>query len=182
MLESLVVYQNRWMSVREDRVLRTDGSEGIYGVVNKPDFALVVPRSDDGGFWLVEQFRYPVQRRAWEFPQGSWDAASGTQEDLARAELAEETGLVARNVEHLGHLYGAYGFCSQGFDVYLATELVQGIPAREPTEADMEQQLVNEARFLEWVRSGHIVDAATIAAYALLQLHEHRPSVLDESS
>ena len=170
-LASRVVYRNRWMSVREDRVRRPDGADGVYGVVDKPDFALVIPYDDSGGFWLVEQFRCPIQRRAWEFPQGSWDAPGGRPEDLARAELAEETGLVAATVEHLGHLYGAYGFCSQGFDVYLATGLVEGSPAREMTESDMEHRLVDEDQFVRWIRSGQIVDAATLAAYALLGLH-----------
>jgi hypothetical protein len=34
-----LVYENRWMRVREDAVRRRDGSEGIYDVVEKPDFA-----------------------------------------------------------------------------------------------------------------------------------------------
>ena len=108
------VYRNAWMSVREDEVVRADGTRGTYGVVDKPDFALVVPVAD-GGFWLVEQFRYPVGRRGWEFPQGSWGSgASGTSAELARAELAEETGLRAGRLRHLGHLLEAPGFCSQG--------------------------------------------------------------------
>ena len=90
-----VVYQNPWMVVREDEIRRPDGSPGIFGVVEKPDFALVMPRWRDG-FWLVELFRYPVGRRAWEFPQGSSGrGASGDQAALARQELAEETGLRA---------------------------------------------------------------------------------------
>lgn len=69
---SRTVYENRWMRVREDEVKRADGSPGIFGVVEKPDFALIIPK-DEGGLWLVEQFRYPVGRRLWEFPQGSWE-------------------------------------------------------------------------------------------------------------
>jgi len=130
----------------------------------------VIPYQN-GGFWLVEQFRYPVQRPAWEFPQGLWSAGSGAPEDLARAELADETGLLAGQLEILGHLYSAYGFCSQGFDVYLATGLAQGLPAREPTESDMRHSFVAEDQFLQWVRSGQIVDAASLAAYSLLGLH-----------
>ena len=55
----------------------------------------MLPAERDG-FWLVEQYRHPVGRRAWEFPQGGWPAgAGGTPEELGRAELAEETGLRA---------------------------------------------------------------------------------------
>ncbi len=38
-LGSRQVYANAWMSVREDDVQRSDGSPGIYGVVDKPDYA-----------------------------------------------------------------------------------------------------------------------------------------------
>ena len=70
-----VVYTNRWMTVREDKTLRHDGAEGTYGLVDKPDFALVVPYADDG-FYLVEQYRYPVKGRYWEFPQDAPSVAA----------------------------------------------------------------------------------------------------------
>src|SRR4051812_49686090 len=86
------VYRNPWIRVREDVVERADGSTGVYGVVAKPDFAVVLPRDGDG-FWLVEQVRHPVGRRSWEVPQGPWGAdARGTAHEPARAELAQETG------------------------------------------------------------------------------------------
>jgi 8-oxo-dGTP pyrophosphatase MutT (NUDIX family) len=95
-----VVYTNRWMTVREDKTLRHDGAEGIYGLVEKPDFALVIPYAD-GGFHLVEQYRYAVKGRYWEFPQGSWeDKPDADPLALARGELAEETGLTAGAMTH----------------------------------------------------------------------------------
>ena len=42
-LSSRIVYRNRWMSVREDQIRRDDLSEGIYGVVDKPEAAIVIP-------------------------------------------------------------------------------------------------------------------------------------------
>ncbi len=70
---SRVAYENQWMRVREDEFLLPDGSPGLYGVVEKADFALVIPLEDDT-VHLVEQYRYPVGERQWEFPQGSWPA------------------------------------------------------------------------------------------------------------
>lgn len=167
---SRVVYENPWMTVREDAVRRADGSAGIYGVVEKPDFALVLPRWERG-FWMVEQFRYPVGRRAWEFPQGSWGRGGvGDQEDLARRELAEETGLRAERLEHLGHLYEAYGFSTQGFDVYLATGLAEGRPDREVTEQDMVHRAFTDAEVAGLIRSGGLVDAPSLAALTLYRL------------
>jgi 8-oxo-dGTP pyrophosphatase MutT (NUDIX family) len=169
-LASRVVYRNAWMSVREDQTVLPDGTPGIYGVVDKPDFALVIPR-DAAGFWMVEQYRYPVRRRAWEFPQGSWGpGADGSPAELAAAELREETGLAAAAMTHLGRLCTAYGFCSQGFDVWLAQDLTPGPPRREHTEQDMTHRHVSQAEFRALVASGGIADAATLAACSLLEL------------
>jgi 8-oxo-dGTP pyrophosphatase MutT (NUDIX family) len=170
-LGSRVVYTNPWMTVREDHVRRPDGSTGIYGVVDKPDFALILPRWA-GGFWLVEQYRYPVGRRAWEFPQGSWGrGTSGSSTDLARQELAEETGLRAESMTHLGHLFEAYGFSTQGFDVYLAACLTEGEHDREQTEQDMVHRAFTDAQITDMVFAGDIVDAPSLAALTLYRLH-----------
>jgi 8-oxo-dGTP pyrophosphatase MutT (NUDIX family) len=162
------VYRNPWLRVREDVIERADGSTGVYGVVEKPHFAVVLA-AERGGFWLVEQFRHPVGRRSWEFPQGTWPAgASGTPEELARAELAEETGLRARVVRHLGHLDLAPGLSTQEFDVWLATDLTPGPTAREVTEADMETAFVREPELLAMVRDARFTDGPSLAAFSLL--------------
>jgi 8-oxo-dGTP pyrophosphatase MutT (NUDIX family) len=169
-----VVYTNPWMTVREDTVRRLDGSTGVYGVVEKDDFALVVPRGP-GGFWLVEQYRYPIGRRAWEFPQGGWSpGTTGDAADLARAELSEETGVTARSWRHLGHLAQAYGVSTQGFDVWLAEDLTEGEPHREATEADMVHRFVADAELEAMIRCGAVVDGASLAALTLLPRRARR--------
>jgi 8-oxo-dGTP pyrophosphatase MutT (NUDIX family) len=165
------VYRNPWITVREDAVVRDDGSTGVYGVVEKPHFGLVIAAERDG-FWLVEQFRHPLGRRAWEFPQGTWGAGDdGTPEELARAELAEETGLRATGLRHLGHLDLAPGLSTQEFDVWLATGLTTGPTAREATEADMRHEFVPEAELRAMIRDGRFTDGPSLAAYSLLLLH-----------
>jgi ADP-ribose pyrophosphatase len=105
-----IVDENRWMRLREDTIRRRDGSSGIYSVVEKPDFVVVVPVEADGRLHLVEQFRYPVQGRYWEFPQGSWEQTPGADPlDIARGELREETGLEADELTYAGHLLEACG-------------------------------------------------------------------------
>lgn len=171
-VSSRTVYRSRWMTVREDRIVRADGSPGTYNVIDKPDFALVLPAERDG-FWLVEQYRYPVRGRYWEFPQGTFDPGhTGTPADLARAELAEETGLRAGLLTHLGHLHCAYGMSSQAFDVFLATDLVAGAHRRSVEEQDMRHRWVSRVDFERMVRAGDITDDSSLAAYTLLLLHE----------
>lgn len=64
------VYANQWMAVREDVIRRSDGSTGIYSVVESPDIALIIPAEGDR-LHLVERYRYPVAGWRWEFPAGS---------------------------------------------------------------------------------------------------------------
>jgi 8-oxo-dGDP phosphatase len=175
-VSSRVVYQNPWMTVREDQIERPDGSRGIFGVIDKPDFALVIP-AQDGGFHLVEEYRYPIGRRTWNFPQGTLpDRGHAEPETLARRELAEETGLSAGKLVHLGFLHCSHGMSGQGCNVFLATDLRQGQARREHEEQDMREAWVSRDSFERMVADGLITDDATLAAYALLMLHERRGS------
>ena len=169
-IASREVYRNRWMSVREDDIRHPDGSPGIYGVVDKPTAALVIPLESDG-FHLVEQYRYALSRRSWEFPQGTWaDDRETTTEELARAELAQETGLRAERLEHLGSFAIAPGFTSQRCDIFLATGLTAGEPDRDPEEQGMRQQWFPREEVERMLRTGEIVDGVSTAAYARLLL------------
>jgi 8-oxo-dGTP pyrophosphatase MutT (NUDIX family) len=169
-VSSRLVYENRWLRLREDAIEWADGSPGTYSVVEKRDFALVIPREDDQ-LWLVEQERYAVGGRYWEFPQGGWAGpARGDAEALARLELVEETGLEAGSLRHLGHLFAAYGFCDQGFDVWLAESLTQGEPRREHSEQDMRMRRLPVNEWERMLRTGEVRDAHSIAAWALLML------------
>jgi 8-oxo-dGDP phosphatase len=173
-LSSRQVYANPWMVVREDRVRRSDGSDGIFGVIDKPDFALVVPAEGDR-LHLVEQFRYPLGMRRWEFPQGTApDRADADPIELARRELREETGLRAGRLTPLGLLDVAPGMSSQRGRVFLATELTEGEPEREHTEQDMRTAWFTRRRVMEMVERGEITDAQSIAAFGLLLLRERR--------
>lgn len=167
-ITSKTVYQNRWMTVREDTTELPDGTPGLYGVIDKPDFAAILPLHADGTIQLVEQYRYPVARRMWELPQGRAEAKDAEQQ--ARIELAEETGLSASSLRHLGHFHANPAMCSQGYDLYLATGLTLGQTARETTEQDMHTARFTLAEVLEMIEQARITCAVTIAAIGLAQL------------
>jgi 8-oxo-dGDP phosphatase len=175
-VSSRVVYDNPWMTLREDVIRRPDGSEGIYSYVEKPDFALIIP-IEQGGFHLVEQFRYPVGHRSWEFPQGTLpNRESGDLLELARRELAEETGLRARRLYHLGNLHPAKGMSSQGFAIFVADDLDAGEHAREHEEQDMRQRWVSQTEFEQMICDGLVTDDSTLAAYLLFLLQPNSSS------
>jgi len=158
------------MTLREDEIEHEDGSRGIYSVVDKPDFALVVPLENDG-FHLVEEYRYPIGRRRWQFPQGGFPSGvTGTPEQLAAAELREETGFTAGRWARLGYLNAAHGMTNQNYHVFLATDLTAGEPRREATEQDMRQEWFPRAEVERMIRDGVLTDDSSLAAYLLLTM------------
>ncbi len=168
-LSSREIYRNRWMRLREDEILRSNGQKGIYSVAEKDDAAIILPIDGDR-IWLVEQFRYTIQQRALELPQGSWESTAADPEELARGELREETGLHADRMTKLGTLWIAYGFTRQKQHVFLATGLSQKETDRDAEEHDLLVRSETVAEFERMMREGTIADGCTVAAWALYLL------------
>jgi 8-oxo-dGTP pyrophosphatase MutT (NUDIX family) len=172
-LSSREVYRNRWMRVREDEILRSNGQKGIYGVVEKDDAAIIVP-IDGGRVWLVEQFRYTIQERGLELPQGGWEMEVENPEELARGELKEETGLHAAEMTYLGTLWIAYGFTRQKQHVFLASGLTLQETDRDAEEHDLGVRDVFVEEFERMMLDGKIRDASTLAAWGLYLMWKAR--------
>jgi 8-oxo-dGTP pyrophosphatase MutT (NUDIX family) len=174
-LSSREIYRNAWFSLREDAVERSNGAHGIYGVVDKPDGAVILPIDGDH-IWLVEQFRYTVNERTLELPQGAWKSDNVDPETLARGELREETGLTAGRMTELPWMWMAYGFVRQRQHIFVAEELTQGPHQRDPEEEDMEVLRLPIATFEQKLRDGEIRDVCTFAAWASYQLWRQTPA------
>ena len=177
-LSSREVYRNHWMRVREDEILRSNGQRGIYGVVDKHDGAIILPidvsPAGDDRIWLVEQFRYTIQERVLELPQGSWERDVENLEELARGELKEETGLVADRMVRLGFNWLAYGFVRQRHHVFLATGLTMTESKPDAEEHDIAVRCVPVAEFEQMMLDGAIGDGCTQAAWCLYLMWKAR--------
>jgi 8-oxo-dGTP pyrophosphatase MutT (NUDIX family) len=172
-LSSREVYRNPWMRLREDEILRSNGEKGIYGVVEKDEAAIILP-IDNGRVWLVEQYRYTIQERALELPQGGWEMEIENPEELARGELREELGLVAAEMTYLGALWIAYGFTRQKQHVFLATGLTHTGKDPDAEEHDLVARSVTVAEFEMLMLNGTIRDGCTLAAWGLYLLWKAR--------
>jgi ADP-ribose pyrophosphatase len=174
-LSSREIYRNHWLRLREDQIERSNGAQGIYSVVDKDDCAVIIPL-EGGTVYLIEQFRYTIQQRAVEFPQGGWEAPDVDAEELARGELREETGLVAASMTYLGTMWIAYGFARQKQHVYLATGLTDADTDPDPEEHDLILKTATVAQFEQMLLDGTIQDVCTIAAWGLYKLWKEKQS------
>ena len=166
-ITSRVAYENPWLRVREDTVRHADGSPGLFGVVERRPFVVLVPWQD-GCITMVQQYRYPVRRRLWELPMGTCEPGVPPLQTAA-TELREETGLLAASLEPIATVFQGAGYSDQCGHVFLATGLRQGPAAREASEQGMVQRAMELAEIEAMIRAGTLQDAISLAAFALLR-------------
>lgn len=155
------VYSNPWISVREDTVIRPDGKEGIYGVVDTRVATGVVALTDDGQIYLVGQYRYPIDLYSWEIIEGGADRG---EEPLiaAKRELREEAGLIADEWTQLGpHFHLSNCFSSEEAVVYMARGLREVEKEPEGTEV-LEVRKIPFADCVKMVHAGEVTDSITL--------------------
>lgn len=174
---SRTAYENPWIRVVEDQVVRPDGEPGLYGVVEvKRPAVFVVAMTDADEVALVTLDRHTTGR-GHEIPAGGADVLGDAEHDdslldAARRELLEETGLTASGWRGIGHMLALNGVCRAPEHVFLATGLTQAEPSGQREEG------ISGVRFVAWqdalamVADGTITDGESVAAlfYAALAL------------
>ncbi len=154
-------YENPWITVWEDQVIRPDGHPGIYGVVHFVHRAVgVVPLDVSGRVLLVGQWRYVLDAWSWEIPEGG---ARPDEDPLeaARRELAEETGYTGGRWREAVRAHLSNSVSDEEAMVWVADRLESGVAAPEGTE-QLELRWVDFDDALAMCRDGRITDAMSI--------------------
>ncbi len=160
---SRVVYDNAWITVREDEVVRPDGAEGIYGVITTSIATGVVALTEDDHVVLVGQWRYPLEQYSWEIVEGGTEDGEDPMTAAAR-ELREEAGLVADHWEPLGgpvHLSNC--FSAEEARLYLAHGLHE-VGSDPDGNEELTRRFVAVDEALAMVDDGTITDAMSVVA------------------
>jgi 8-oxo-dGTP pyrophosphatase MutT (NUDIX family) len=162
-VSSREVYDNPWINVRHEEVIKPNGESGIYGVAHFKYFAAaVVPLDYDGNIWLVGQFRYTLEEYSWEIPMGGGDLR-GNSLDTAKRELKEETGLIASKWTYLGKLHTSNSVTDEIGYMFLAEDLT--IEEAEPDDTEILQlKKVSLTEAVRMVMDSEITDSLSIAA------------------
>jgi 8-oxo-dGTP pyrophosphatase MutT (NUDIX family) len=155
-----LAYENAWIQVFHDDVLRPDGGPGVYGVVHPRTHAVGVVAIDDRDrVLLVGQYRYTLDRYSWEIPEGGVPLEMDPLEG-ARRELAEETGYRAETWRELMRFSLANSTSDETGAIYLATGLTEGEPDPDDTE-ELSVRWMPFDEAIEAVRSGELHDGVT---------------------
>lgn len=167
-----VIYDNPWISLREDQVVRPDGEQGIYGVVHFKNVAIGILAIEDDFVYLVGQYRYPLKQYSWEIPEGGCPENENLL-GAAQRELAEETGLRAEQWEMLGEAHLSNSVSDERAVWFLATNLTQGSSQPEGTE-QLNVRRVSLQEALRMALTGEITDALSLLALMSYQVESRR--------
>jgi len=154
-LSSSVVYTDNWTRLRRDEIERADGSTGTYAVVERDNLR---PRDPGRERRLLPRRGVPPSAGpprlvipAGQLPEGR---PGGTAEELARTELAQETGAARRPADPPWDARRGHGMSDQYGEHWLATGLTQGEPDLEPEELGLRHAWVRRADFEAMARDG----------------------------
>jgi ADP-ribose diphosphatase len=156
------VYQNRWISVREDQVEMPDGRTTIYGVVTCAGCVGVLPFVDPETVVLVGQYRYVAGGFYWEMPTGAMTAGE-SEEAAVQRELAEEAGYEADRLVKLCAYHTSKSVVDETANIYLAEGLRPVARPADPTEF-IEVRTFPFDEVVRMVEHDEIKDSMTIIA------------------
>lgn len=164
------VYRNPWLSVREDGVIYPNGSEGIYGVVEKVPGVAVIALDRDKKIYFIRQYRYTLDDVFWELPAGAVHQDESEIQSVQR-ELFEEIGISAGRFERLGNYFTALGHETAEIIAYLADQLETDEHSTENQQHDesiLEIVRLSASKVKEMMVNGEIKCGITLAALSLL--------------
>ena len=156
-------FANDWFRIDEHDVIRPDGARGYYGVIRVRRLAVgVLPIDAEGCVHLVGQWRFPLGRYSWEMPEGGAEPGEDAR-GCAERELAEETGLRAREWVQILEMDLSNSLTDEQAVIFIATDLSPGEVDPDPTEV-LKSRKAPFSEVLERVADGRIRDSLTVAA------------------
>lgn len=160
--ESKDIYDNPWISVREDQVINPSGNPGIYGVVHFKNKAIgIIPIDENGYTYLVGQYRYSLDEYSWEIPMGGGPIEIDILES-AKRELKEETGFTARKWTNIARIHTSNSVTDEEGFVFLAEDLIAGETEFEDTE-DLQIKKISIRAAVQMVMDNEITDSLSVA-------------------
>jgi ADP-ribose pyrophosphatase len=157
---------NPWWTYRLQRFSLPSGKEGEYHHVHTEGSVMVIPVADDGRLLLVNQYRFLLDRESLEFPGGGVKPGQ-RPEEAARAELAEEGGVIARELEHVGRFNPYNGVTDEMCDLYVARGLSPAQGARPDETEELELAPMTPEELEARIARGEIWDGMTLAAWCV---------------
>ena len=160
-LSSRPIYENPWMSLREDIAEMPNGKTTIYGVVECAMCVGVLPFIDDDHVVMVRQYRYVFgEDHRWEMPTGSVKPGESLAE-AARRELREEVSYDAAELQHVSTYFTSKSIMRETGHLFIGRGLSQVEAMPDETEF-LEVAIFPFQKVLKMVLDSEIRDSMTV--------------------
>lgn len=158
------VYDCGLFRVTEDRAVDPkNGFQIKRSVVRHAGSAVVMAVDAKKRILLVRQYRLPAGCYLWELPAGRLDPGE-TPLKAAKRELAEETGVRAREWKKLASFWVSPGYVEERMTIFLARELTEG--AATPMDDErIETAWFTRKQIADMIAKGAIQDAKTMIGF-----------------
>ena len=156
------VYEDPFVQLDVDQVVRPDGHDGQHVVVRIKPGVCVLAMDDQQNVYLTREFHYAVGRKTIEAVSGGIEPGDDVL-STAQKELREEIGLVASDWQLLTTVDPFTSIMISPTAVYLATGISFTDATPEPTEI-IETVKCKLEEAVAMVRSGEITHAPTCVA------------------
>ncbi|RDI59656.1 NUDIX domain-containing protein [Nocardia pseudobrasiliensis] len=168
-VSSRTVYSGAILALRLDQVRMPGGKVAEREVIEHHGAVAVAAVDEDGQLVLINQYRHPIGRRLLELPAGLLDKQGEDPLTAAKRELAEETGLAAREWSVLVDVALSPGFTDEALRIYFATDLYEtDRPTPELEEADLSIIRMPVDKAVRAALAGEIVNATAVAGVLAL--------------
>lgn len=160
---TIEIYKNKWLSLREDKVIRPDGSSGTYGIVEMQDGVTVIAIDENNKYVVIEEYRYAIDELSHEFISGGIEVGEDVFE-AAQRELKEEAGITAKKWEYIGLINPFTGIIKSKNHIYLARDLEFGLSSHEAGEI-ITHKLMTSDKIRELISNGKFTHGASCVGF-----------------
>ena len=166
-LENNRIYENRWITLYQDRVqVASSGNTIEYTWYKSPDVVVIVPFLDDNTLVMIKQFRYPLQKILLESPAGHVEDGENMMA-TAKRELLEETGYFANEIERVYSYHPSVSNSRQLVHLFKATELSKDKPRHESTKVFTDIEIITICQLKNLIGKKKVENAGTLIAYLI---------------
>lgn len=167
----------RWFPLEERTYELPDGRIiDDFTVTTLSDVSMVIPFTPEGKVIMCHQFKPGADELTYEFPGGRIEDRHADFEAVAKAELVEETGIVADQVYFFGETVTFPTKASERVkNYYVLNAVVSREPEFDETE-NIELVYFTPSEIDEKIKAGEINTAPSLSAW--LQLKLKHPELL----
>jgi ADP-ribose pyrophosphatase len=159
-------HKGRIFDFVREKVTLPNGITKLYDFVKHRGAVVIIPLISRDKAIIIRQFRIAINRYIYELPAGSIEKGEKPSACAGR-ELIEETGYKARKIEYLGDIIPCPGYSTEILKIFKATSLTEVGHKNEEDEI-IETIVVSRAQIRKMFKDGKILDAKTIASFAMI--------------